>query len=128
MTIYQNLIAGEWVGSDASRNISPSDTNDVVGSYAQGSADDAKQAIAAAKAAFPRWSQSGILERHAILKKTADEILARKEELGTLLAREEGKTLPEAIGETIRAAQIFEKMSTSDDFAEFLTLPLYEEI
>ncbi len=108
MTIYQNLIAGEWVGSDASRNISPSDTNDVVGSYAQGSADDAKQAIAAAKAAFPRWSQSGILERHAILKKTADEILARKEELGKLLAREEGKTLPEAIGETIRAAQIFD--------------------
>ncbi|WP_395516291.1 aldehyde dehydrogenase family protein [Pseudorhizobium flavum] len=108
MTIYQNLIAGEWVGSDASRNISPSDTNDVVGSYAQGSAEDARQAIAAAKAAFPKWSQSGILERHAILKKTADEILARKEELGTLLAREEGKTLPEAIGETIRAAQIFD--------------------
>nr|CAD6600124.1 aldehyde dehydrogenase family protein [Rhizobium sp. TCK] len=108
MTIYQNLIAGEWVGSDASKNISPSDTNDVVGSYAQGSAEDARQAIAAAKAAFPKWSQSGILERHAILKKTADEILARKEELGKLLAREEGKTLPEAIGETIRAAQIFD--------------------
>ncbi|HEX5932984.1 MAG TPA: aldehyde dehydrogenase family protein [Pseudorhizobium sp.] len=108
MTIYQNLIAGEWVGSDASNNISPSDTSDVVGSYAQGTADDAKQAIAAAKAAFPKWSQSGILERHAILKKAADEILARKEELGKLLAREEGKTLPEAIGETIRAAQIFD--------------------
>lgn len=108
MTIYQNLIAGEWVGSEASRNISPSDTNDVVGSYAQGSAADASQAIAAAKAAFPAWSRSGILERHAILKKTADEILARKEELGALLAREEGKILPEAIGETVRAAQIFD--------------------
>lgn len=108
MTIYQNLIAGEWVGSEASDNISPSDTGDVVGAYAQGNADDAKAAIASAKAAFPKWSQSGILERHAILKKTADEILARKEELGKLLAREEGKTLPEAIGETIRAAQIFD--------------------
>ncbi|MCF6368972.1 aldehyde dehydrogenase family protein [Rhizobium halophilum] len=108
MTIYQNLIAGEWVGSDASNNISPSDTNDVVGTYAQGSADDAKQAIAAAKAAFPAWSRSGIMERHAILKKAADEIVARKEELGKLLAREEGKTLPEAIGETLRAAQIFD--------------------
>ncbi|HEV7436941.1 MAG TPA: aldehyde dehydrogenase family protein [Pseudorhizobium sp.] len=108
MTIYQNLIAGEWVGSDASKNISPSDTNDVVGTYAQGSADDAKQAIAAAKAAFPAWSRSGIMERHAILKKAADEIVARKEELGKLLAREEGKTLPEAIGETLRAAQIFD--------------------
>ncbi|KGE00925.1 aldehyde dehydrogenase family protein [Rhizobium sp. YS-1r] len=108
MTIYQNLIAGEWVGSEASKNISPSDTNDVVGMYAQGSAEDAKQAIAAAKAAFPAWSRSGILERHAILRKASDEILARKDELGTLLAREEGKTLPEATGEVIRAAQIFD--------------------
>jgi len=108
MTIYQNLIAGEWVGSDASKNINPSDTNDVVGMYAQGSTDDAKQAIAAAKAAFPAWARSGILERHAILRKTSDEILARKEELGALLAREEGKILPEAIGEVTRAAQIFD--------------------
>ena len=108
MTIYQNLIAGEWVGSEASNNISPSDINDVVGSYAQGTADDAKQAIAAAKAAFPAWSRSGIMERHAILRKAADEIVARKDELGTLLAREEGETLPEAIGETLRAAQIFD--------------------
>ncbi|MHA7972062.1 aldehyde dehydrogenase family protein [Rhizobium terricola] len=105
---FNNLIAGEWVGGNASENRSPSDTNDVVGLYAQGTPDDMRAAIAAAKAAFPAWSRSGILERHAILKKTGDEILARKEELGTLLAREEGKTLPEAIGETIRAAQIFD--------------------
>jgi aldehyde dehydrogenase (NAD+) len=108
MTIYQNLIAGEWVGTDASENISPSNTGDVVGLYATGNAEDTKAAIAAAKAAFPAWARSGILERHAILKKTADEILARKEELGKLLAREEGKILPEAIGEVTRAAQIFD--------------------
>ena len=108
MTIHQNLIAGEWTGVDASDNINPSDTNDVVGRYARASAADTVQAIAAAKAAFPAWSRSGILERHAILKKTSDEIIARKEELGRLLAREEGKTLPEAIGETIRAGQIFD--------------------
>lgn len=108
MTIYQNLIDGEWVGSEASKNINPSDINDVVGMYAQGGAEDAKAAIAAAKAAFPAWSRSGILERHAILRKTSDEILARKDELGALLAREEGKILPEATGEVIRAAQIFD--------------------
>jgi len=108
MTIYQNLIAGEWVGSNATKNINPSDTNEVVGLYADGSADDTKNAIAAAKAAFPAWSRSGIWERHVILKKAGDEIMARKDELGALLAREEGKTLPEAIGETIRASQIFE--------------------
>ncbi|WP_428423525.1 aldehyde dehydrogenase family protein [Pararhizobium sp.] len=108
MTLHHNLIAGEWVGSNGVENINPSNTKEIVGLYASASADDAKTAIAAAKAAFPAWSRSGILERHAILKKTADEILARKDELGNLLAREEGKTLPEAIGETIRAAQIFD--------------------
>ncbi|WP_277360117.1 aldehyde dehydrogenase family protein [Brucella melitensis] len=108
MTFHQNLIAGEWVGGDDIANINPSDTNDVVGTYARATAEDTKATIAAAKAAFPAWSRSGILERHAILRKTADEILARKEELGRLLSREEGKTLVEGIGETIRASQIFD--------------------
>ncbi|MGV3549936.1 aldehyde dehydrogenase family protein [Rhizobium sp.] len=108
MALHQNLISGEWTGGDAVPNINPSDTNEVVGEYARGSAQDMKDAIAAAKAAFPAWSRSGILERHAILKKTADEILARKDELGALLSREEGKTLPEGTGEVIRAAQIFD--------------------
>ena len=108
MTIHQNLIAGEWVGGDGIANINPSDTNDVVGTYVRATAEDTKAAIAAAKAAFPAWSRSGILERHAILRRTADEILARKDELGRLLSREEGKTLAEGIGETIRASQIFD--------------------
>ncbi|WPE23052.1 aldehyde dehydrogenase family protein [Shinella zoogloeoides] len=106
--LHKNLIAGEWVSGDASANINPSNTNDVVGDYARASAEDTKAAIAAARAALPAWSRSGILERHAILKKAGDEILARKEELGRLLAREEGKTLPEAIGEVTRAGQIFD--------------------
>ena len=50
MTIYKNLIAGEWVGSDATKNINPSDTNEVVGLYADGTTEDTKNAIAAAKA------------------------------------------------------------------------------
>jgi len=108
MTIHQNLIAGEWVGADGVENINPSNTGDVVGTYARASVEDTKAAIAAAKAAFPAWSRSGILERHAILRKAADEILARKDELGRLLSREEGKTLAEGIGETVRAGQIFD--------------------
>ncbi|MCB1446163.1 MAG: aldehyde dehydrogenase family protein [Rhizobiaceae bacterium] len=108
MALHQNLIGGAWAGGDAVPNINPSDTNEVVGEYARGTADDVKAAIAAAKAAFPAWSRSGILERHAVLKKAADEIMARKDELGALLSREEGKTLPEGTGEVIRAAQIFD--------------------
>jgi acyl-CoA reductase-like NAD-dependent aldehyde dehydrogenase len=106
--LHQNLIDGAWVGADGIENINPSDTSDVVGVYARATADDTERAIAAARAAFPAWSRSGILERHAILSKTAQEILARKAELGELLSREEGKTLPEGIGEVTRAAQIFD--------------------
>ena len=106
--LHKNLIDGEWVGSDGVENINPSNINEVVGVYARATVEETKQAIAAAKAAFPAWSRSGILERHAILRKTADEITARKQELGELLSREEGKTLPEGIGEVTRAAQIFD--------------------
>lgn len=106
--LHKNLIAGEWVDGEAAANINPSNTNDVVGHYARASAADTHRAIAAAKAAFPAWSRSGPLERHAILRKAADEILARKDELGRLLSQEEGKVLAEGIGETVRAAQIFD--------------------
>jgi alpha-ketoglutaric semialdehyde dehydrogenase len=108
MTTHKNLINGEWHGSDSTQNINPSDTNEVVGTYATGTPQDVADAVAAANVAFASWSRSGILERHCILRRGADEISARKEELGTLLAREEGKTLPEAIAEATRAAQIFD--------------------
>ena len=106
--LFKNLIAGEWVeGTSTNANINPSNTGDVVGTYARASKAQAEQAIAAAKAAFPAWSRSTPQERYEILKKASDEILARKEELGRLLSREEGKTLPEGIGEATRAGQIF---------------------
>ncbi len=105
---FRNFIDGDWVaGATVSVNRNPSDTNDVVGEYAQADAAQAKAAIAAAKAAFPAWSTGSIQERANILDKAGTEILARKDELGTLLSREEGKTLPEGIGEAMRAGQIF---------------------
>ncbi len=108
MALHKNLIDGEWIEGEPVPNINPSNVKDVVGEYARATVEDARRAIAAAKAAFPAWSRSGPLERHGVLRKASDEILARKEELGRLLAREEGKSLPESIGETVRAAQIFD--------------------
>ena len=104
---FKNLIAGEWVeGTSQNTNFNPSNTGDVVGHYARASKSQAEAAIAAAKAAFPAWSRTTPQERYEILKKASDETLARKEELGRLLSREEGKTLPEGIGEANRAGQI----------------------
>jgi acyl-CoA reductase-like NAD-dependent aldehyde dehydrogenase len=106
--MFKNLIGGEWVaGASASRNVNPSDTSDVVGEYAQADAAQTRQAIAAARQAFAGWSLSTPQQRFDILDAAGTEILARRAELGDLLAREEGKTLPEAIGEVQRAGNIF---------------------
>lgn len=108
MEKFQNLIAGEWTDSgEFQANLNPSDLNDVVGEYARADAKAAGTAIEAAAAAFPSWAISSIQQRADILDKVGSAILARKEEFGRLLAREEGKTLPEAIGEAGRAGQIF---------------------
>jgi aldehyde dehydrogenase (NAD+) len=106
--VLKNFIAGEWIdGSGITKNINPSNTNDVVGEYARADRAQTEKAVAAAKAAFPAWSRSTPQERYDALNKISAEILARKEELGRLLSREEGKTLPEGIGEAARAGQIF---------------------
>ena len=103
-----NFIAGEWLeASEAAEDVNPSNTRDIVGLFARADAKAAGRAIEAAKEAFAAWSRSGIQQRHDILKRIGDEILARKDELGRLLAREEGKTVAEAVGEAARAGQIF---------------------
>lgn len=108
MKIFLNLIGGEWRESgDASPNINPSLVSDVVGHYARATGDDVRDALAAARSAVPAWAVETPQRRSDILEAAASEILARKDELGDLLAREEGKTLPEAIGEVVRAGMIF---------------------
>ena len=105
---FDNYIAGEWASGASTRaNHNPSDVSDVIGEYAQANAEQARAAIAAAKRAFPGWAAGQIQERANILDRIGSEILARKDELGRLLSREEGKTLPEGVGEVTRAGQIF---------------------
>lgn len=105
--MFKNFMAGEFVtATAASPNINPSNTNEVIGEFASGTAADAQAAIAAARGAFPAWSQSNPQLRHDVLKAASDEVLARKDELGRILSREEGKTLAEGVGEAMRAGQI----------------------
>jgi len=105
---YNQFINGAWIESNHySANINPSDTNDIIGDYAQGNSDQVNLAVESARHAFAIWSKSNIQTRADALDKIGSEILARKAELGELLAREEGKTLAEAIGEATRAGNIF---------------------
>ena len=105
---FGNLIGGEWIeGESWSENLNPSDLDDVVGEYAQGTAEDLNRAVDAAKAAAPGWAKATAQARGDLLDKVGDRLLAREEELGTLLSREEGKTLAEGKGEVQRAGRVF---------------------
>jgi acyl-CoA reductase-like NAD-dependent aldehyde dehydrogenase len=108
MQQHDNLIGGEWLkGYAYSPNLNPSNLDDTIAEYTQGDATHVEMAVAAATAAFPAWATGSVQTRSDVLDKIGTEILARKEELGTLLAREEGKTKLEGIGEATRAGQIF---------------------
>jgi aldehyde dehydrogenase (NAD+) len=108
MGTRENFIDGAWVaGERAAPDVNPSNLADVVGEYAHAGTAHVDAAIAAAAAAFPAWSRGNVQARADALDKIGTEILARREELGTLLSREEGKTKPEGIGEAARAGYIF---------------------
>jgi aldehyde dehydrogenase (NAD+) len=108
MGVRENFIDGAWVaGERAAPDVNPSNLADVVGEYAHAGTAHVDAAIAAATAAFPAWSRGNVQARADALDKIGTEILARREELGMLLSREEGKTKPEGIGEAARAGYIF---------------------
>ncbi|QBJ63688.1 aldehyde dehydrogenase family protein [Pseudoalteromonas sp. DL-6] len=108
-SVFKNYIAGEWVEGNKGNlaNISPADTNDVIGHYAQADKAQTEAAIAAAAVGQAQWAMSGLEQRYSVLMAIGDELIARKDELGELLAREEGKTLAEGVGETYRSGQFF---------------------
>ena len=88
--IKGNYIAGQWrEGEEVNEDVNPSDLDEIVGRYARASQADVDDALAAADAAFPSWSRSPLEERRGVLQRIGDELLARREELGRLLAREE---------------------------------------
>ena len=105
---FAHYIGGQWVGdSDVTTNTSPANRDDVIGTYARGDAARVDQAVSAALAAQPGWAAASPQLRHDVLERAGALIVERKDELGQLLAREEGKTIAEAVGETVRASQVF---------------------
>src|SRR5437773_9150194 len=102
MDIKANLIGGEWLRSDNARaNINPSDTDDIVGHYADATTADVKTAADAARAASESWAQAPLGTRATLLQKIADAIDAKRGELALLLSREEGKALRDATAEIV---------------------------
>ena len=105
---HNNFIAGEWIaGASQIENRNPSDLSDVIGLYAQADAAQLDAALDAADKAQTIWAATGLEARQTILMNIGNELMARAEELGRLLSREEGKPLAEGKGEIYRAGQFF---------------------
>ncbi len=102
-------INGAWAkGVSTVANINPSDISDNVGDIAQASTDQVQEAITAAKTAQPLWEKSPLEHKVNVLQAIGDELIERCEELGELLAREEGKSKAEGKGEIYRSGQFFQ--------------------
>ena len=107
-----HYINGEFTGADGTlESVNPSDTNDIVARFPEGGAAEVDAAVRAAQGAQKGWADASPEVRSDLLEKIAVALFARSAELGELLAREEGKTIAEGTGETLRAARIFRYFS-----------------
>jgi aldehyde dehydrogenase (NAD+) len=106
--ILHHFINGERLHADTPNlSLNPSNTDEVVARFPAGGPAEVDAAVQAARKAFPAWSEASPELRSDCLDRIGETILRRREEIGRLLSREEGKTLAEGIGETARAGRIF---------------------
>ncbi len=107
---FNNLINGEWTpatGVKTFHSHNPADFAAVVGTYPSSVKADAERAFAAAEAALPAWRNMPAPKRGEIFYRAAEILASRTDQLAREMTVEEGKTLPEARGETLRAINIF---------------------
>ena len=104
------FIDGSWragEGGDAAAVINPA-TGQAIAEVPLASTADLDEALAAAERAWPAWRATNVEERGAILRKAAALLRERAPQIGALLTQEQGKPLPEAIGEVLGSAQMFD--------------------
>ncbi len=102
------IIAGEERKSaEKLENRSPANTDLVLGIFQKGTVQDAQDAVAAAKKAFPQWSRTPWQERVALVRKAASLIDERIFKFGVVLALEVGKNRMEALGDAAETADLF---------------------
>ncbi|WP_144111349.1 aldehyde dehydrogenase family protein [Paraburkholderia sp. BCC1886] len=111
---FRHYINGGWeTGATTGVSLDPSDLDHPLGEYVRADARQADTAIEAAAAAFREWALSAPQRRADALDTIGSEMLARRDELSRLLAREIGRTQAEALAETTRAGQIFKRSATA---------------
>jgi len=103
-------------------NTSPFDTRIVLGQFAKGSQLHVRDAINAARAAFPAWSGTSWQERVKLLRRVADVIREHRWELSVLMGFEAGKTRLECVGDVEESADLIayycDQMELNDGFTK----------
>jgi aldehyde dehydrogenase (NAD+) len=113
-TTFHNLVGGEWIAARSGRtfpDVNPANRDDVIGTFPRSDADDVAAAVAAAERALPAWRRTPQPGRGEILRRAADLLRGRKEELARLMTREMGKVLLEARGDVQEAIDMADYMA-----------------
>ncbi len=100
--IYKNYINGRWVNSKSDetfKNRNPANWDEIIGIFPKSKKEDVEDAVSAAKEAFPKWRKVPAPKRGEILRKVAELLVERKEEIAKLMTKEMGKIIKETRGD-----------------------------
>jgi acyl-CoA reductase-like NAD-dependent aldehyde dehydrogenase len=103
---YKNFINGKFVPAKSGKtyeNRNPADTDDLVGVFPSSGPEDVAEAVAAAKAAYPKWKAVPAPARGEIMRRATEKLIVRKEECAKIMTREMGKVLKETRGDVQEA-------------------------
>jgi succinate-semialdehyde dehydrogenase/glutarate-semialdehyde dehydrogenase len=120
------LINGQWLTGASRFDVLDPATGEKLADVANLGPADAEAAIAAANAAWPAWRSKTGKERHAILMKWYQLLMANQEDLGRIMTAEQGKPLPEAKGEVAYGASFVEWYAEEAKRINGETLPQFD--
>jgi succinate-semialdehyde dehydrogenase / glutarate-semialdehyde dehydrogenase len=106
----QLLIAGEWVngeGGDSIEVVNPA-TGEVIGTVAKAATSDLDRALAASDSAFRVWRKVPAVERSRLLRRAAEIVRERADDIARTVTTEQGKPLAEAKGEVLSCADVLD--------------------
>ncbi len=109
---YPLIVGGRELRSPGEfEDRSPIDTRILLGTFQSATREQVREAIAAAREAYPGWSARPWRDRVAVLKRVADRIRARRWELSALMGYEAGKNRLECVGDVEESADLIEYYS-----------------
>ncbi|MAX32798.1 MAG: succinate-semialdehyde dehydrogenase (NADP(+)) [Halomonadaceae bacterium] len=120
-------INGQWREAPTRFAVTNPATGDTIADVADLDGDAARDAVAAADAAWPAWRKRSAKERSALLRRWFDAVIAHQEPLARLMTQEQGKPLKESMGEVIYGANFIEYYAEEAKRMAGETLPSHSD-